>query len=188
MARKKPLNPEARAAEEAVKKLHLAELTFPGPLIRPVPSFTMGVPQGWLVRDCPGAIFAMGTADDDDGPWSNVIVRHERVMAVATLEDVAAADLVRLENDYPGVEVLEASAVEFRNTVQYVRTSKLRMAGWDGLVNRNDSFLFGPPPPGPVADVFHFIWMNDWEATGPWAEIYAAMMATLEFTDPPPAG
>ena len=172
---------------EAIKAMELAKLRHPGPQIRPIPAFTMGVPQGWLVRDCPGAMFAMGTADDYDGPWANVIVRHDRVIGDVTLADVAATYLVRLQADYPDVEVLEESAVEWELT-HFVRSSKLTMAGWDGPVGRSDSFVFGPEPPGPVVDLFQFIWMSAWESAGPYSELFAAMMATFEFTDEPTDG
>ena len=171
------LSPDARLISE----MTLAELTVPGPLVRPVPGFTIGVPQGWLVRDCPGALFVMGTPDTFEGPWSNVTVKHERVMADKTLDDVARSTLVHLQADYPDVEVLEATAVTFEET-HYVRTSKLTMPGWSELLNRSDSFVFAPGQTGPTGDLFHFIWLNPYEATGPYAELYAAMMATLHFT------
>ncbi len=168
-------------AEELVTNVKLTELTVPGPLVRPIPAFTIGVPQGWVVRDCPGAMFVMGPPDTDKGPWSNVTVSHERVLGNVTLEDVARSSLVHLEADYPGVDVLEATIVTFEQT-HYVRTSNVTMDGWPELLNRTDSFVFAPGQAGPVGDLFHFMWLNPRDATGPFAELYAAMMATLHFT------
>ena len=173
--------PPLSADAQLISELTLAELTVPGPLVRPIPGFTMGVPQGWLVRDCPGAMFIVGPPDTFEGPWSNVTVSHERVLGNLTLEDVARSSLAQLEADYPDVEVIEATLVTFEQT-HYVRTSKLTMPGWPELLNRSDSFVFAPEQTGPVGDLFHFMWLNAYDATGPYAELYAAMMATLHFT------
>jgi hypothetical protein len=177
---KQPMKPRPEDVA-AISALKLAQLRYPGPLIRPIPSFTMGVPQGWLVRECPGAMFAMGPADGV-GPWANVIVRHDRVIGDVSLADVAATTLVQLQADYPDVEVLEDSAVAFQ-LPHYVRSSRLTMAGWDGVVGRSDSFVFGPEPAGNVVDLFHIVWMSAFESAGPYAELFAAMMASFEYTD-----
>jgi hypothetical protein len=175
--RETPLSADAKL----ISQMKLAELTVPGPLIRPVPGFTIGVPQGWLVRDCPGALFVMGPPDTFEGPWSNVTVKHERVLGDTTLEDVARSTLVQLRADYPDVEVLEATLVTFEQT-HYVRTSTLTMPGWPEPINRSDSFVFAPGQTGLTGDLFQFSWLNAYEATGPYAELYAAMLATLHFT------
>ena len=69
--------------------LQAERFTYPGPLVRAIPTFAMDLPAGWQVSEYPGSLFAMRCAEPVDGGWGNVIVQHQRVLAETTLESAA---------------------------------------------------------------------------------------------------
>lgn len=173
-------NPQLTGDALLISKQELGTLTVPGPLVRPAPTFNLGVPTDWVITEAPGTVFVMGTEASFEGPWSNVLVKHERVPADTTLDDVARSTWAELLVDHPEVEVLDETAVDFAET-HYIRTVKLHMEGW-GEVNRTDSFVFAPVEEAPTGDLIHFIWLNALEAAPVYGDLYAAILASLEFT------
>ena len=91
-------------------------LTFPGPELRPIPSFSVTCPTGWSAGEAPGSVAAL-REEASSGPFTaNVVVSVDRVDATITLADAVAATLeearttlpdLRLENE----RVLEVDAL-----------------------------------------------------------------------------
>jgi hypothetical protein len=78
------------------------------------------------------------------------------------------------------VRLIDHTVVSFEQD-HYVRETEMAMPDIDTSVHRTDSFVFAPQVSELTSDLFHFIWLNSMTAAKPYSEVYAAMMASLDF-------
>lgn len=155
------------------------EIKFPG-IVRPVPTFTLDVPADWVVSEYPGSLFAMGTANNTPGPWSNVIVKHDRVLPNTAMEQIAILSWQDLKEECPKAKAKNEQMILFEQ-YHYAREAEVTVKGVDGPVTRFDSFVFGPDVDHPTVDLFHFIWTHPAAAGDERTALYLNILSTLHF-------
>lgn len=156
------------------------EIKFPGPLVRPVPTFTIDIPSTWVVSEYPGSLFAMGTPNTSPEPWSNVIVRHDRVLPNTSLEQVAILSWQDLKADSPTAKAINEQMI-LLELYHYAREAEVTVKGVDGPVTRFDSFVFGPDIDHATVDLFHFVWTHPSAAGDDRTALYLHILSTLHF-------
>ena len=159
----------------------LMELRFPGPAFRPVPSFTIGVPPEWVITEFPDALFAMGPHASAAGFWTNVIVRHERVLPNVALEELARATWENLEVDFPNAVITDERLVGMER-LHYVREVEL-WGSEEEPVTRIDSFVFGPVIDAPTVDLFQFTWLHPTAAGDTRKLLYIDILSSFHFEE-----
>ncbi|MDH3731268.1 MAG: hypothetical protein OES13_09125 [Acidimicrobiia bacterium] len=161
-------------------------LTYPGSAFRPMPRFAFDAPADWVLNEFPGALFIMGPVGGPDEPWSNVVVRHERILPDTSLEAIAKGSWEAFEADNPGAVVIDERLVSFAQ-VHYVREVDLAPVGDEEPTTRIDSFVFGPEVDYPTLDLFQFTWMHPTTAGPELKPVYVKILSSLNFIDEPVA-
>ena len=156
------------------------EVKYPGPKVRPVPTFSIDIPPQWVVTDYPGSLFAMGTPATSSDPWSNVIVRHDRVLPNTSLEQVAILSWQDLKAESPDAVVKDEQMLLFE-LYHYAREVELSVPGVKEMVTRFDSFVFGPDVDHVTVDLFHFTWTHPVAAGDERTALYLHILSTLHF-------
>lgn len=157
---------------------NFVEVKYPSKAFRPVPTLTMDVPPTWVTSEYPGALFAMGTPATSAEPWSNVIVRHHRVLPNTALEQVAILSWQDLKGESPDAVVQNEQMMLFE-AYHYVRQVELTVAGVDEPVTRLDSYVFGPDVDHATVDLFHITWSHPTSAGDERIALYASILSTL---------
>lgn len=153
-----------------------ATLAYPGPSFRPIPNFTLDIPPGWVVNEFPDALCVIGTPADSTEPWSNVFIKHSRVLPATALEDVAIESWEDLKNAFPDAEVEEEHVIGFEQFA-YVRESTLTLLG--EKVTRVDAYFFGPAVQNATADLFHVVATHPVEAGDERTLVYMKMLRSF---------
>ena len=157
----------------------MVRVAYPAPIFRPVPPFSIDVPDDWVITEFPGALFVMGPTQPPDGNWSNVVIRHERVLPDADFKTLAKATWAELKVSYPDARLVQERLIHAEH-LHYVREGAIVMEGVD--VTRFDTMVFGPDTDHPTVDLFQMIWMHpaaDGEAR---TELYMHMLRSFRFT------
>ncbi|NQV06563.1 hypothetical protein HQ535_08415 [bacterium] len=160
----------------------LVKVTYPDPLFRPIPIFTVEVPPEWVISEFPDALYVMGPAADAPGYWTNVIVRHERMARGTTLEAVAKVTWDNLKADFPDATIKDQRVVLFES-LHHVREVELTIPDEDGPVTRVDSFVFGPVVDQPTVDLFQFTFLNPSAAGDEAQALHAKILESLHFSE-----
>lgn len=160
----------------------MTPITYPGPLMRPVPTFSMDIPVDWVVTEFPNALFLISTLLEPDagGPWSNVIVRHERVLPSVSLESYSAWTWQSLVADFPDAVIKESVHIQFA-CLHLLRDAEVHWPTDKDLAARIDSFVFGPDTEHPTRDLFQFTWLNPSAAGDERKLIYVDMLRSIRF-------
>ena len=156
------------------------EVKYPGPKVRPVPTFSIDIPPHWVISEYPGSLFAMGTPATSRDPWSNVIVQHDRVLPNTALEQVAILSWQDLKAESPDAVVKDEQMLLFE-LYHYVREVELSVQGVTEKVTRFDSFVFGPDVDHVTVDLFHFTWTHPVAAGDERTALYLHILSTLHF-------
>jgi hypothetical protein len=135
-----------------------ATLEYPGPVLRPTPSFRIDLPDGWQIIEAPGSMFEMIPGGDTGLPASIITLRHSRVHPSTSFESIAADTWQQLGEAFPGIEVVDERLIS-AGCVQYMRESALPAVGEQAAVTRVDSFAFGLTIDQPSVDLFQFVCM-----------------------------
>lgn len=162
--------------------VELVKVTYPDPLFRPIPPFSIDVPPEWLVTEFPDALFLMAPADDAPGPWSNVIVRHERVFPGESFEGIAAATWKSLQSLYPEVTLRDERVLKGKQLF-YVREVGISLPDRGGPVARFDAFLFGRVLDQPTVDLYQFTFLTPDETVDEMKLLYLRMLLSVDFVD-----
>lgn len=159
---------------------NFVEIKYPGPLVRPVPTFTIDIPPTWVVSEYPGSLFAMGTPNTSPDPWSNVIVRHDRVLPNVGMEQIAILSWQDLQAESPKAKAKNEQMILFEQ-YHYVREAEVTVKGVDGPVTRFDSFVFGPDVDHVTVDLFHFVWTHPASVGDERTALYLHILSSLHF-------
>ena len=168
--------------EEAIAndQVPMVRVEYPNPLFRPIPSFHIDVPHDWILSEFPDALFVMGPTAPPDGHWSNVVVRHTRVLPTATLEGIAKSTWVEFKGNYPDATINEERMMHMKH-LHYLRHCEFDMDG--EAVTRFDTLTFGPTLGHPTVDLFHINWMNPTAAGQPRRDLYAHMLNSFQISE-----
>ncbi len=159
-----------------------SQIGYPSDVIRPVPSFTLEIPDGWVAAELPGALVAVGTPADDAGPWANVIVRHERTTRTMTLEAAAKGSWARMLASHPDAELLDERLARAGDVVQYVRETRIP-SDEDDDTQQVQSFFFGPTEDRLTLDLFEITCLTPGAASDAHAPAFAGILGSFRFTD-----
>ncbi len=160
----------------------MVRVTYPDPIFRPVPPFSIDVPADWVLTEFPDSLFVMGPTADPNGWWSNVVVRHERVLRTASLEVIAATTWQDLLAIHPDAKLIDQRLIH-STYLHYVREAEITLEGQPGPVTRIDSFVFAPVSDLPTVDLFQIIWTNPAAAGDERKTLYLHMLRSLRFAD-----
>lgn len=172
-----PLLPDPNA----MGTVPMVKVTYPDPLFRPVPEFEIDVPHDWVLSEFPDSLFVMGPTAPPDGHWSNVVVRHVRVLPTATLQDIAKSTWAELKESYPDAEIQDQRLLHAQH-LHYVREARFVIEESGELVTRFDTLTFGPVVDQPTVDLFHINWMHPTAAGDPRRDLYIHMLRSFRFT------
>jgi hypothetical protein len=120
--------PEHRAIAEAPPRRRTptdAVAVFPSAALRPVPSFTIGIPSGWRIDEAPDALGVLRVPEMIDGFWVNLLITTERVDHRAKLGHVASVALEQLKRQHPEVVVKADRVAEIDGRVMSIRVLEL---------------------------------------------------------------
>lgn len=170
---------ERAIAEDQVP---MVRVTYPDPLFRPVPAFSIDVPHDWVLSEFPDALFVMGPTAPPDGHFSNVVVRHVRVLPTATLESIAKSSWLELLHSYPDATINDERILHLKH-LHYVRECELTLEPGGEPVTRFDTLTFGPVVDHPTVDLFHITWMHPTAAGDPRRDLYVHMLNSFQFTE-----
>lgn len=159
----------------------LVKHTYPGPPVRPIPRFSIDIPTHWLMTEFPGALFAMAPAADAPGPWSNVVIRHDRVLPTETLETLGAATRDLFLAEFPDADIIGEQIAQIGAHEFHLRNAELAHPNWHERVNRTDTLVFGPTQDQTTADIFHITWMCSAAATAEVSKLQLRVLETLRF-------
>jgi hypothetical protein len=138
---------------------------YPSGLVRPVPSFHIMRPDGWVVAEMPQAILTIGPLEQLDGVWVNVAVIHERVLPSLTLEIAAAASWTSVQDNAPGAVLNDSRMVEMQGRPTYLRGSTLPASNQSPDLAQLHAIFLAPDRSHPTVDLFQVV------CTGPAAHI-----------------
>lgn len=150
-------------------------LAYPGSAFRPIPDFTLDIPPGWVVEEFPDALCVIGTPEGTD-PWSNVFIKHSRVLRTTALEEVALDSWLELKTAFPDAEVEEEHVIGFEQ-FHYVREATLTLL--DEKVTRVDAYFFGPDVEHLTVDLFHVVATHPVEAGNDRTLLYLKMLSSF---------
>jgi len=160
----------------------MVRVTYPDPLFRPIPPFSIDVPDTWVLSEFPDALFVMGPSSDTNGHWSNVVVRHFRVVPASTLEGLARSTWAELLQSYPDAKIIDEQMIHDHH-LHYIREAELTMDGADELVARFDTLTFGPTLGHPTVDLFQITWTHPKAARLPRKQLYLDMLRSFRFIE-----
>lgn len=161
-------------------------LDYPSNLCRPVPSLNLLMPDNWVVSEFPNALFVMGTSNGNDGSavekyWSNVIVRHDRVLPSLSLDQLAMSSWEDLQAEIPVVDLKEEFTVEYGDLVHFVREVEIAGGSRKENVTRLDSLTFGPVRDHPTLDLFSISWLHPTAAGDERKALYMQILESVQF-------
>jgi hypothetical protein len=102
-----------------------AVAVFPSAALRPVPSFTIGVPAGWRVDEAPDALGVIRVPEPIDGFWVNLLITSDRIDHRVKLAHAASIALDRLRQQCPDVVVRADRVADVDGRVVSVRALEL---------------------------------------------------------------
>jgi hypothetical protein len=119
----------------------------------------LGSPRCWVAfGDFPVALFTFGPqANNDDGSWLNVLVRHERISPDTNIVDIAKASWAEQQESAPD---LVCSGEWFLHLTQnhYMRQIEIPKTSTSAALMRYDTFVQSPENHA-TNDLFHFTWL-----------------------------
>jgi len=164
-------------------QVELVTVSYPDPLFRPVPRFSIDFPPQWLLSDWADALYVAAPSTEAPEPWSNITVRHERVFRTTTLLEVSGATWNALKELHPEVELKEERLMHL-NSDHYVREVEVRLPDYEGPITRFDTFVFAPAvEESATLDLIHLTFLNEAEHTEQYKNLYVRMLASFEFLD-----
>ena len=162
-------------------------VTHPGPVLRALPSFSFSLPEGWRVRELPGALAVVEPSGSGDA-GSQLTVSARRVPADADLRRIAPASLARLRREHPDLEVATERIGHFGDggRPMYVRAIRLTVGDPARTISEVHALVLAPPDPQrPVQDLFVLVGRcadRDVDRHGP---VFLGMVASFRFGDSP---
>ena len=166
-------------AAEATRPDTEGTVVYPSAAAPGVPAFMLRAPAGWVIDEAPGA-FTVLRAPQADGPPLDAILRHERVAATVTLEDVAKATWARIQRETPGARQSFDRVAAFGPTVVYLRGISYAADG--GTIGELHALLLAPKVDGrKTTDLFQFTITGPADALRPHGEQFVSMVASFRF-------
>jgi hypothetical protein len=132
-------------------------VVFPSALVRPVPSFHIMRPDGWVVAELPNSLLTIGSINQLEGVWVNAAVIHERVLPTMTLEVAAKASWTSIEENAPGAVLNDSEVVNMRGRETYLRGSTLPGSDRSPALGQMHAMFFAPDRSHPTIDLFQVI-------------------------------
>lgn len=161
----------------------MVTVTWPDPVLRPIPSFSFDSPPDWILTEFPDSLFLLAPAEDAPEPWTNITVRHERVFRDTTMGQIARDTWEALKRTYEGIELGDERMLTVNGNMFYIRESEFYFEGYETRVTRHDAFIFGPNIDHTVVDLFQFIFLNAAEHTEAYKPLFLRMLGTLEIEE-----
>lgn len=98
---------------------------YPSAALRPIPSFTVGVPRGWEIDEAPDALGVLRVPEPVDGFWVNLILTADRVDHRVKLAHAATVTLERLQAQSPDLKVVQDRVADFGGRTIAIRVIEL---------------------------------------------------------------
>ena len=127
-------SPEAAVATQGKRPPTDAVVVYPSATLRPVPSFTIAVPQGWVVDEAPDAIGVLRTPEEVDGFWVNLLITADRIDRRLKLAHAASISLEQILAQSPDAKVLHDRLATDAGMSTYLRIMELTSPAGTPLV------------------------------------------------------
>jgi hypothetical protein len=157
-------------------------VVYPSSTLRPVPSFMLAVPAGWVVDEVPDALAVVRTPEQVDDFWINATLSHDRVGKAIDLEKAAKATWARVQQGSPDAKVSMERMARFGDNVVYLRGVELTAPQSGRALAQVQALLFAPPvEAAKTADFFQIICTSPAEQMPVFGPIFVALISSFQF-------
>lgn len=167
--------------DPSVTDIAARAVTYPGTLLKAIPSFVFTPPLGWVLDEAPGALAVVRLPREVDGFWVNAILSTDRVGRTADFQSVAKATFAATERTAKDLTRIDEKLVRFGSLVMYLRAAEFTADA--RRLGQIHAIFFAPVTEGgKTVDMFQFVLTGPAGAmdgiTGPFTE----MLSTFRFT------
>jgi len=167
--------------DQSVKDIAARAVTYPGKLLKGIPSFVFTPPLGWVLDEAPGAIGVVRLPREVDGFWVNAMLSHDRVGRTVDFQAVAKATFAAAERTSQELTLIEEKLARFGSLVMYLRAMELTAD--ERRLGQIHAIFFAPVSEGgKTVDMFQFVLTAPAGAMGGIAVPFMEMLSTFRFT------
>jgi hypothetical protein len=157
--------------------------SHPSAMIPGIPRFVFSVPEGWVVDEAPSALCAVRRSDDDDGFWSNAIIRHDSIPREVDFERAAKITWAKLKREVPSATEHGERLMRFGTRVVYTRGVEMPGPGGRRLAQLQALFFAPVSEAGKVVDFFQIVGTTTVDDNTPKdMDAFVEIIASFRFT------
>lgn len=158
-------------------------ITHPGRIIRGIPTFAFAMPQGWVIDESPGALFAMRLPAEQNGFWVNALLTHDKVARSVDFDQAAKVTWAKLQRSATNLTERGERLVRFGRQIMYVRGCEFTAKDGDRRLAQLHALWFAPVDEGgKVVDFFQLVLTCPVETMPEHSKTILAMLGTFRFT------
>ncbi len=157
--------------------------TFPGRLVRPVPSFVFTIPRGWVVDEAPHALAVVRTPEEVDGYWVNAVLTHDRVARAVDLKVAAASTWEKVAAEHPQATVAVERLARFGPNIVYLRGVDYPATDTTRALSQLQALFFAPVDgAGKTVDFFELVCSAPDELMERFSSPFLEVIGSFRFT------
>lgn len=155
---------------------------FPSKAIKPIPSFVLTVPPGWILDEAPDALTVVRPREPDDGFWVNAMVTTDRVPRALDFEKAAQITFARIQRECPDVEIQLEKMARFGSLITYLRGMELTSPRSKRRLAQVHALFFAPVSDrGKTVDMFQVVGTCPAESAGRYAPRFVEIVGSFRF-------
>jgi hypothetical protein len=157
--------------------------TYPGSMLRPIPSFVFSVPRGWLLDEAADALAVVRTPEEVDGFWVNALISHDRVPRAVDFEAAAKTTWVRIKQASPDATPTLEKMARFGTNVVYLRGVELTAPKSGRKLGQLHALFFAPVEgEGKTVDLFQIVGTSPNDVMERFAPAFLEIIGSFRFT------
>jgi hypothetical protein len=119
------VSPEAGATRHHRRLPTEGVAVYPSAALRPIPSFTIAVPDGWEIDEAPDTIGVLRIPQAIDGFWVNLVIASDRIDHRIKLAHAASVTLEKLRAQCADLQVIHDHVADFGGRLMSIRVIEL---------------------------------------------------------------
>jgi hypothetical protein len=156
-------------------------VVYPSARARPVPSFMVSKPPGWVVTETPEALVTFLLPEPMDGVRVSASLIHERVIPTMTLEMAAKASWARLKAASPEATVEDQKMMTFGERTVYVRGTSIPATSDGPALGQVHAIFFGPGHEAATGDMFQIVSVGPQTQMDDLLPVFVGVVASFSF-------
>ena len=158
-------------------------VTHPGRIIRGIPAFAFAMPEGWVIDESPGALFAMRLPTQENGFWVNALLTHDKVARSVDFDQAAKVTWGKLQRTTTDLVERGERLVRFGRQIMYVRGCEFTAKDGGQTLAQLHALWFAPVDEGgKVVDFFQLVLTCPVTTMPQHSKAILAMLSTFRFT------